>query len=69
MRVFINTKAKDSSFGYTPEQVERTMTVRELIEYLEQFEDNAKVFLKNDNGYTYGGITPDDLEEDCEGEE
>ena len=43
--------------GYALDQVRRTMTVRELIDYLEQFSDDAKVYLSHDNGYTYGGIT------------
>lgn len=42
--------------GYSPEQCGETMTVRELIEYLEQFDDDTKVYLSNDNGYTYGNI-------------
>ena len=43
--------------GYGTDQVRRTMTVRELIDYLEQFNEDAKVYLSHDNGYTYGGIT------------
>ena len=33
------------------------MTVGELIAYLEQFDEDAQVYLKHDGGYTYGGIT------------
>ena len=43
--------------GYGTDQVYRTMTVGDLIAYLEQFNENAKVYLSHDNGYTYGGIT------------
>ena len=43
--------------GYGTDQVYRTMTVGELKAYLEQFNDDAKVYLSHDNGYTYGGIT------------
>lgn len=44
--------------GYSPDQCRRTMTVRELIDYLENnFDDDQEVFLDNDNGYTYGSIT------------
>lgn len=43
--------------GYGTDQVYRTMTVGELIAYLEQFNEDAKVYLSHDNGYTYGGIT------------
>ena len=43
--------------GYDPEQCGRTMTVQELIDYLCEFDPNEKVYLNNDNGYTYGSIT------------
>ena len=43
--------------GYSTDQIGRTMTVGDLIAYLEQFNENAKVYLSHDNGYTYGGIT------------
>ena len=42
----------DSS-GYTPGQVEK-MTVKELIEVLEGFDENLPVVFQRDNGYTYG---------------
>lgn len=42
--------------GYGPEQCGRTMTVGDLIEYLQQFDEDAEVFLRNDGGYTYGNI-------------
>ena len=50
--------------GYAPEQCDRTMTVAELMEYLEQFDEDAEVYLKNDNGYTYGSITTSSFEEE-----
>lgn len=50
--------------GYDTEQCGKTMTVGELIEYLEQFDEGAEVFLKNDNGYTYGSITESSFEEE-----
>ena len=53
MKVYISGRRE----GYSPEQCRESMTVRELIEYLEQFDDGAKVYLRNDNGYTYGSIT------------
>ena len=52
--------------GYEPSQCKETMTVKELIEYLEQFDDNTKVYLKNDRGYTYGSITYSSFEDECE---
>lgn len=42
--------------GYAPSQCDRTFTVGELIEFLEQFEEDMPVYLNNDNGYTYGSI-------------
>jgi len=50
--------------GYSVNQISRTMTVRELIAYLEQFEEDTPVYLKHDNGYTYGGITENDFEDE-----
>jgi len=60
MNIYINAERT----GYSPEQIRNTMTVRELIEALEQFDEDAPVYLKHDGGYTYGGITWSDLEED-----
>jgi hypothetical protein len=64
MRVFINA---DRS-GYAPEQIRKTMTVGELLAYLAMFDEDTPVYLKHDNGYTYGGITERDFEEDYEDE-
>ena len=55
--------------GYAIDQVNRTMTVRELIDYLEQYEDDTPVYLSHDNGYTYGGIREYDITDDWVGEE
>lgn len=43
--------------GYGPDQCGRTLTVGELIEILEEFDYGRPVYLRNDNGYTYGSIT------------
>lgn len=42
--------------GYSPEGCPKTVTVRELIAYLEEFDEDAEVYLCNDSGYTYGNI-------------
>lgn len=42
----------------------RTMTVRELREALEEFDDDMPVILSHDSGYTYGGIRYDLMEEE-----
>lgn len=58
--------------AYSIKDVRRTMTVCELIAYLEQFDDDAPVYLSHDNGYTYGGITydsfidPDEIDDEDE---
>jgi len=49
--------------GYTVEQIDRTMTVGELINYLKDFNEDAPVMLNNDNGYTYGSIERSSIEE------
>lgn len=58
-RIFLNTRRN----GYEVGQCGRTMTVGELIEYLEQFDEETEVFLKHDGGYTYGSIDERDFEE------
>lgn len=55
--------------GYSPEQCGETMTVKEMIEWLEQFDEDTEIFLKNDGGYTYGNITERSFEEQESDEE
>lgn len=50
--------------GYEVDQCGRTMTVGELIEFLQDFDEETPIFLKNDNGYTFGSITENSFEED-----
>lgn len=59
MKVLINANRS----GYGTDQCGNTMTVGELIEYLQQFEEDAPVYLKHDGGYTFGSITTRDFEE------
>ena len=49
--------------GYTPEQCGKTMTVADLMAYLEQFNEETPVYIINDGGYTYGNIDEDSFEE------
>lgn len=49
--------------GYAPDQVPRTMTVRELVDFLEQYNDDTPIFLGFDRRYTYGGIREGMIEE------
>ena len=59
--MFIDTERT----GYEPCQVGETLTVGELAEMLALIADregeDTKVFLRNDDGYTYGGITEYDV--------
>lgn len=55
--------------GYCPEDCGKTMAVGELIDYLSQFDENKKVFLRNDRGYTYGNIDFRSFEEEDEDNE
>lgn len=65
MKLFINANRT----GYAPDQIRQTMTVAELIAALEEFPEDAPVYLKHDNGYTYGGISRADLEESWDEDE
>ena len=62
MKIFIAAKRT----AYTPEEVEHTLTVRDVIDALSDYPDDTPVYLKHDGGYTYGGITWTDFEEDYE---
>lgn len=50
--------------GYGTDQVRKTMTVGELIAFLEDYDENTPIYLGFDNSYTYGGITEGRFEED-----
>ena len=55
--------------GYGIDQIRHTMTVMELIAYLEQFDEDTPVYLRHDRGYTYGGIRSDSFEDEEHDEE
>lgn len=57
--------------GYAVDQIRRTMTVAELRDFLDDYDDETLVYLSFDNGYTYGGIKEDcfELEESYNEEE
>ena len=59
-KVFIDGKRN----GYSPAQCGKTLTVGELIAILQDFDEDSKIFLKNDNGYTYGSITSHNIDEE-----
>ena len=54
--------------GYDTEQCGKTLTVGELIEVLKEYDEDRPVYVRNDNGYTYGSVTAYDIgtEEDFE---
>lgn len=49
--------------GYSPKQSPRTMTVGDLIDYLSGYDEEMRVYISNDEGYTYGSITEWDIGE------
>lgn len=55
--LFINGKKN----GYRTDQCGKTLTVGELIEILQEYDEDSPVYLRNDNGYTYGSITRNDI--------
>lgn len=57
--LFINAERE----GYAVSQINHTMTVGELIDYLSQFDEDTPVYLKHDNGYTYGAVKYDRFED------
>lgn len=42
--------------GYSTRQCGRTLTVGELKELLENYDEETPIFLSHDNGYTYGSV-------------
>ena len=54
--------------GYSVDQCGSTLTVAELRDYIDQWDDDATVYFSNDNGYTFGTIRFEDIN-GCETEE
>ena len=53
--------------GYSIEQAENertAITVGELISLLEDFDEDTKIYISNDRGYTYGSVTEYRIHED-----
>ena len=60
MKDVLFIKGNRSAYGI--ENIEdRTITVGELIEILQDYDDDMKIFISNDNGYTYGYINEDTI--------
>ena len=65
MRLFIEGSRK----GYKPEQCGPTLTVKYLIEQLQEYDEDTKIYISNDEGYTFGSLNQWSLTEDWEDEE
>ena len=55
--------------GYNPSQCYSTMTVGELIEFLQQYDPDTKIYTGHDRKYTFGEIRESQFEEYYEDEE
>lgn len=60
MKIFIEGRRD----GYSTDQCGNTMTVGQMIAFLEQFDEDDKLYIRNDGGYTYGRISYDSLIEE-----
>ena len=54
--------------AYSPDQIKNTLTVQDIIDIFSEFDPEARVYFRNDGGYTYGNISHQDIEEDWEDE-
>ena len=59
IKLFFDTKAN----GYSPEQCGKTLTAGELAAMLSEYDYDTPIYFRNDNGYTYGNITEQDIDE------
>lgn len=48
--------------GYTPNQCHSAMTVGELIEALQEYDEDILVYLSHDDGYMFGSLAYSDIE-------
>lgn len=42
--------------GYSYEQIKGTIKVGDLIDFLQEYDRDTEIMLRNDNGYTFGSI-------------
>lgn len=49
--------------GYGVDQIDETMTVGDLVAYLQELDEDMPVYTGHDNRYTYGGISIRDFAE------
>lgn len=63
MKNYIKINAKRQAYG-VEDIIDRTMTVGDLVHFLmENYDEDTPIILSHDNGYTYGGIREEDIEE------
>ena len=55
--------------GYSLNQCGFTLTTSELIEILQRYPEDTPVYISNDNGYTYGPIRANFIDEKEEDDE
>ena len=49
--------------GYSIDQCYRTMTVGELMMALSGFDEDTPIYFSHDNGYTYGSLREENIDE------
>ena len=65
MKILMETRRD----GYSTSQCGRTLTVGELIEILQGYDEETPIYFSNDSGYTYGSLNYDLITEDYESED
>lgn len=59
MKLVINAKPT----AYSLNQISQTMTVGEILDYLQDYDSDTPVYLSFDSGYSYGNLTDYAIEE------
>ena len=50
--------------GYGIDQIQRTMTVGDLIDFLSQYDEDMPIYTAHDGHYTFGGVREEMFEDD-----
>ena len=53
---------------YSPRQITSTMTVGELMRFLEDYDEDTPIIFSHDRGYTYGALNEWNIREEEEEE-
>jgi len=62
-RKFVQLSTERTAYEPSQIYIDSTLTVKELIEILEDMDENAPVIFSNDRGYTYGALTEEQVSE------